>query len=331
MTELDFTALNQPITKQDVAAFKQVKSARNGNSSTLVTRLVISVGIACYVFIFIYAEMSNQNGFMAVVIISVVLPLLAIGYKLASVNRLKTLAKLYKFATSNALQLIYDAGSQHYGGMIFDEGSARYVTEALRFSDGTEIGNYQYTTGSGKNRRTHYWGYVHIRLSRQLPHMVLDARDNNALGRFSNLPDVFNRNQTLKLEGNFNNYFTLYAPAEYARDALYVFTPDVMAALIDSGSKYDLEVMDNSLWIYSKGRFDMNEPTLRQLLKIADTIGGELGDQSAGYVDERVGDRSANIVAAPGKRLKKSINLIKVGTFVLIALYFLWVVLQSFE
>jgi hypothetical protein len=142
--------------------------------------------------------------------------------------------------------------------------------------------------------------------------MVLDARDNNALGRFSNLPDVFNRNQTLKLEGNFNNYFTLYAPAEYARDALYVFTPDVMAALIDSGSKYDLEVMDNSLWIYSKGRFDMNEPTLRQLLKIADTIGGELGDQSAGYVDERVGDRSANIVAAPGKRLKKSINLIKV-------------------
>ena len=39
------------------------------------------------------------------------------------------------------------------------------------------------------------------------------------------------RTQVLSLEGDFDRYFTLYCPKEYERDALYVFTPDLMALL----------------------------------------------------------------------------------------------------
>lgn len=39
-----------------------------------------------------------------------------------------------------------------------------------------DYGNYRYVTGSGKNHRTHNWGFMALELDRALPHLVLDAR-----------------------------------------------------------------------------------------------------------------------------------------------------------
>lgn len=42
----------------------------------------------------------------------------------------------------------------------------------------------------------------------------------------------------LSLEGDFDRYFTLYCPGDYERDALYVFTPDLLALLIDESRHF---------------------------------------------------------------------------------------------
>jgi hypothetical protein len=82
-----------------------------------------------------------------------------------------------------------------------------------------------------------------------------------------------------------------------------------MAQLIDSGSAYDMEVVDDELYIYRSGRIDLgSEAELRQILAIVDAIGSDLREQTDYYSDERVGDRTQNIIASQGVRLKKGIN-----------------------
>ncbi|WJS89735.1 hypothetical protein [Microbacterium testaceum] len=53
-------------------------------------------------------------------------------------------------------------------------------------------------------------GYLAIRLPRQLPHFLLDARSNN--GILSSLQHQPQRKQRLSLEGDFDSHFHLFAP-----------------------------------------------------------------------------------------------------------------------
>ena len=122
-----------------------------------------------------------------------------------------------------------------------------------------EFGNYSYTTGSGKNRTTHQWGYVAVKLDVPLPNIVLDATSNNSLFG-SNLPVTFDADQRLGLEGDFDQHFSLYCPEGYERDALYLFTPDIMARFIDNAAALDVEIVDDWLFLYGKREFSTLDP-----------------------------------------------------------------------
>src|SRR5690606_27767455 len=181
----------------------------------------------------------------------------------------------------------------------------------------------QYTTGSGKNRTTHRWGFLALELDRRLPHMVLDATANNGLFGGTNLPARFDRSQVLSLEGDFDRYFTLYCPREYERDALYVFTPDLMAILIDEAAPYDVEIVDDWMFVYSRTPFDLaHRPTLERLFRIVETVGAKTLRQTVRYADERIGDFSADIVAPAGARLKRGVSIVAV--LVAVAAFALW-------
>ena len=67
---------------------------------------------------------------------------------------------------------------------------------------------------------------------------MLDARSNNGLFGGTNLPSQFNKDQILILEGDFNEYFTLYCPREYDRDERMV--PAVAAALAGAAATANL-------------------------------------------------------------------------------------------
>ena len=147
-------------------------------------------------------------------------------------------------------------------GMIFNVGSSRgprATSSAASTPRFVEFANYQYTTGSGKNRTTHRWGYVAIKLDVPLPHIVLDATSNNSLFG-SNLPATFDKDQRLSLEGDFDEHFALYCPEGYEHDALYLFTPDIMARFIDNAAALDVEIVDDWLFLYGKREFSSLDP-----------------------------------------------------------------------
>ncbi|WP_414172275.1 hypothetical protein [Clavibacter tessellarius] len=53
------------------------------------------------------------------------------------------------------------------------------------------------------------------------------------------------------LEGDFDRHAALYCPEGYERDALYLFTPDVMAVLVDRVRGFDVEIRGDRLLLRS--------------------------------------------------------------------------------
>ena len=197
--------------------------------------------------------------------------------------------RLDRFARANGMTYTPQYDAPGLPGMIFSIGGSRQATDIVRGDRPrlVEFANYRYTTGSGKNRQTHTWGYVAVKLDTPLPHIVLDATSNNSLFG-SNLPLTFDRDQRLSLEGDFDRYFALYCPADYERDALYLFTPDIMARFIDNAAALDVEIVDDWLFLYAKRDFSTLDPqTWAWLFSVVGALLDKLA-QWARWRDERL-------------------------------------------
>lgn len=188
--------------------------------------------------------------------------------------------RLNDFARTNGFAYEPYAPASPLPGMIFTRPgqSSSFVTDLLRRRSGhaLEIGNHTCTTGSGRSTSTYRWGYAAMRLPVALPHIVLDAHGNNAIGR-PRLPIAFAKDQRLSLEGDFDRFFTLYCPEGYETDALYLFSPDTMAVFVDEASRLDVELVDDHLFLYFPGQLSTLDPVLwERLLATADVLSERL-------------------------------------------------------
>jgi hypothetical protein len=342
---VDYSPLLSTPTPQEVADYRKQAQAKDpswGARTTLQVVLLVIVGIAvAAVFVpmiggigfALVGGFQNGSPVTAFFLLMVVLLLGLVGYAIvrvviASSGRWGRWLKLDRFARANGFVFSPSSGSPNYPGAIFQLGDSRRSTEHFRTAEGRflDFGNYQYTTGSGKNRSTRYWGFLALKLDRRLPHMVLDARANNGLFGGSNLPATFAKDQVLSLEGDFDRYFTLYCPKEYERDALYVFTPDLMALLIDEASPYDVEIVDDWMFVYSQKPFPPGVPAVyERLLRIVETVGAKTLTQTDRYHDDRAAvPFAANVVAPQGTRLKRSFSVGAVILIVVAALIWGW-------
>lgn len=181
--------------------------------------------------------------------------------------------RLDRFARTNGMTWFPEARNPGLPGMIFGVGHSRLASDIVRGTKPVafDVANYRYKTGSGKNETTHGWGYVAVRLPHALPHIVLDAVGNNALFG-SNLPASFDKSQRLSLEGDFDRHFALYCPRGYERDALYLFTPDIMARFIDNAAALDVEIIDDYMFFYAKRDFSTLDPAMWQWLLSVITV-----------------------------------------------------------
>lgn len=336
---VDYSALTRPTTRAEVSAFKSATLASGKKWAAVAPMNFVVIGIVlvlALVFLLnstssalsavVRGVFSGSSGASAAIIVPAIL-VVGLGtlfVVLATVfgsSRWKTWMRLSQFADANGFVFSPSDTKPSYPGSVFALGHTRFASDHLRTFDGRflDYGNYTYVTGSGKTRAEHKWGFLALGLDRSLPHMILDAKSNNSFFG-SNLPSAFSKNQVLSLEGNFDDYFTLYCPEQYETDALYVFTPDLMALLIDEASPFDVEIVDNWMFVYSRGHFSMLEPAVHErLLRIVDTVGAKTLTQTARYADERVGNPAANIIAPQGRRLARGVPAaaILAGLFVL--------------
>jgi len=275
----DARPLVEPVTRAEARAHTQElrRTGRLPSSATASTVIVIVVaGFILLVFGSVFVTMigvflstlGEGRGLTATLFTLV--PLLVIGGLVAIGivgllrvfgSRDERMLRLDRFAAANRMTYVPQLDAPALPGMIFSVGRSRQAFDLVRGDRPrfVEFANYKCVTGSGKNQTTHRWGYVAVRLDVPLPHIVLDALGNNALF-MSNLPKTFDRDQRLRLEGDFDRHFALYCPAGYERDALYLFTPDIMARFIDNAAALDVEIVDDWLFLYAKRDFSTLDP-----------------------------------------------------------------------
>lgn len=104
---------------------------------------------------------------------------------------------------------------------------------------------YSYTVGYGKHKSTYTSSVISLGIVADMPDITLLSANN-----YSRVPSPSGSNK-LRLEGDFNKYFTLYVPRGYEVEALQVFTPDIMVHLLDYGKKYNIEISHNNIYIHS--------------------------------------------------------------------------------
>ncbi|MCR2783079.1 MULTISPECIES: DUF3137 domain-containing protein [unclassified Microbacterium] len=302
--QFDPRALSEPVDRATIIAHKKHliaagRAPRAGEISvaTVVTIVVVlliagsfaSMGGIFFSFIAAGGGLFGLFSLVPILILGGVIAIVVVIAVRSSHTAAERWYRLDRFAAANGLTWYPEVKAPGLPGMIFGQGDGRTATDILRGEQPrfVEFANYRYTTSSGKNTQTHRWGYIAIKLNAPLPHIVLDAVGNNGmLG--SNLPTSFDKGQRLSLEGDFDRYFTLYCPAGYERDALYLFTPDIMTRFIDNAAALDVEIVDDWLFLYARRDFSTFDPRMwAWLFSVVATLLDKL-EQWERWRDERL-------------------------------------------
>jgi hypothetical protein len=158
---------------------------------------------------------------------------------------------MQQFAAANGFQYSQKGTTQGLDGRIFQIGSDRTVIDVITGTFGAypiSLFNYQYTIREGKSSHTFSFTVFELQCDTAMPDLFLKQTDR----MFSNIfESLASPGEDIKLEGDFNKYFTLKIAKGYEVEALEVFTPEVMAALIDKARSFSMEIVNNHLFIYA--------------------------------------------------------------------------------
>ena len=329
---LDTSPLTAPIDRRELRAFRRTlpSSVRPGIASFFLPVAFILLFPVLLIFLdggWAFGDDLRSLDLSGRVVPFLVMPLFGVVLLARALWRRNGVRsfRLDRFARANSFTYTARVDGPRLPGMIFarqGETSA-FSTDLVRREGDPSfvVANHTLATGSGKERKEYRWGYVALRLNTPLPHIVLDAQRNNSWGK--SLPLALASRQQLSLEGDFDRYFALYCPEGYEADALYLFTPDIMARLIDSAALFDVEIIDDYVFLYSTEEVSTLDPARWQQVLAAVDIFSRRVAQWERWRDDRIevdaraekkGDAvpySARRtgVASQGRRLARRSNL----------------------
>lgn len=331
---LDTTALTEHVRRSDVRAFFREFSRRfpslKGSAFERGRRIMIRIGAVAVVIgglamaSGIAGEISSddpdkpaQLGGMSVVMLLFLVAGGVLWWWTVRTSRRRGTPRshfrLVNFARRNGLQYFPTSAN----GSHLEPWAKRgllLVSRVMRMGSPTgtvEIGNYELAYATTSNGQAQFGGYCAARLDRTLPNIVLRAVRRRSPLTESGVPA---RSQRLGLEGDFDRHFRLYCPEGYERDALYLFTPDVMARLIDRADGFDVEIVDDWVFISQAKDFVTLDPQRWRAVNAAvGALRGKIAQWERWKDDRLLAGDAASVpdarviedeVAAPGRRLR---------------------------
>jgi hypothetical protein len=160
---------------------------------------------------------------------------------------------MQQFAATNGFSYTSIGSLDGLDGTLFQVGHNKLVTDVINGQfQGHPISlmTYKYVTGFGKSQQTHYYTIYELQFDITLPDILLENVGHSfgepLFGKLSG-------KELIKLEGDFNKYFSLSIAKGYEIEALEIFTPDVMVELIDKAKQFSLEIVNGHLFIYGNG------------------------------------------------------------------------------
>lgn len=168
-------------------------------------------------------------------------------------------------------------------GRLFSIGHSQKIYDVLSGTlngRSSRIFSFEYTVGSGKNSHTYTSTVFETEFTNNMPDITLISK----AGGFGMGESLFNTGvERIQLEGDFNKYFTLNVPKGFEEEAYQIFTPDIMAALIDRAKNVNFEFKGSTLYVYSDYQI-LKRDKLQAMFDLAEYLGG-LFQRSSRAVD----------------------------------------------
>lgn len=142
---------------------------------------------------------------------------------------------------------------------------------------------------------------IELQLPKKLPHIFLDAHAND---RKTRRPEfVYDPENRVSLEGDFDRYFQAYAPTAHKMLALSILTPEVLQTCIRSTHRFDVEIIEDKVrLIVPSKRVTRNERLQQELMVAAEAVMKEIDHRLRSWNEAGlVGD-----VALDVKRVNRS-------------------------
>jgi hypothetical protein len=137
--------------------------------------------------------------------------------------------------------------------LMFKQGTAQSITNMVTFREDNEVMKIFQFSFSKKNKilqqnlREYYYTVFLFTLERNPPHMYLNYKANTY---------GMNIGTSIPLPTEFEKSFTISIPQGYHIEVLQIFTPEILAAILDFGIHLDIEVCNNKIYFYiEKGQY----------------------------------------------------------------------------
>jgi hypothetical protein len=311
--KLNFAALDAPKISRSDFTVEQLIAARLAEQSLLrqsIVPTVLTTIFVVYVLIIALPSLLHPaESFFTWVVSYVVFPFVITATIIVSIakfhqHKYATKLRLLRFALDNGLQYLVETRPPFHDTIVLKIGHSPSWSNELRWpNDEMVLSDYQFITGSGRYSTTHYLSLAKVKLPRKVPHLFLSSKTTPILRSYIN-QEVYHI-EKVKLEGDFSKHFELFIPPGYHVDTLQIFTPDVMAVLLDHGKEFNFELIDDTCYIYCSETIEKNPQQIRKLITIAELLSPQLGRQAKTYSDLRAGDVASGVVAPSGARLQR--------------------------
>jgi hypothetical protein len=188
---------------------------------------------------------------------------------------------IYKFASANGWTVSKISEYQMVPPTIRDLGHSQRLGPVVGGSfegHNFQLFTYNYTVGSGKHSHTYFFTIFRvIQNVDTFPWILLDSQKNSG-GAVSKQAD----SEKIRLEGNFNDYFSMHIKKSSHIDALSIITPDVMQTMISSNTKQDIEIMANSIWFITRDS-SLSYKSIPGLFLSVDKFADEIAHKAKSY------------------------------------------------
>lgn len=179
-----------------------------------------------------------------------------------------------------------EVGNPHaLHSVMFRQGHSQSVTNVVTgVIDGRSFRFflYQFKVGSGKSEHTYAYTVFSFKFNGTFPSIYL----NRKFAGYS-----VSVGEEIPLPGEFEDKFILAAPRGYEVEALEIFTPDVLAKILDSKFNHDVEFVGQEIFMFVPGaiyRIGKFEEELNRALELEDLLDEKLDK----FKFEKIGDRS---------------------------------------
>ncbi|OGF61503.1 hypothetical protein A2662_01890 [Candidatus Giovannonibacteria bacterium RIFCSPHIGHO2_01_FULL_45_33] len=158
-----------------------------------------------------------------------------------------------QFAKANGLNYVGGGNQENLKGNLFKKGNSnsRKTTHLVEGEKGGyKLGFffYSYDVGSGDSKRTYEYSVCEIFFKGHAPDIVIESRSD-----WDFISYAADHQKEMPVEGFFKEHFGVYVPEDFEIETLEIFTPDVMAYLIDHAKKYNFEFIEDRLYIFKQG------------------------------------------------------------------------------